>query len=200
MNDKELSLVEQIYNKHNELAFSEILEFSVFSREPTFRHLQSLVKQGIIKKRQIGNLFLYSINYENPQTSAILSMIVNMQIKSMKINELIEDLSKKFINSPILFALVIPPNQIKKRKYATINIMIIYAGDKNNIFQMIQKIEKKFQYTSKFKISFSLYNIDEFLKHIKEDKHFLTGTVPFFNPERLFISLKYESQTFKIRV
>ena len=39
-----------------------------------------------------------------------------------------------------------------------------------------------------------------FLKHIKEDKHFLTGTVPFFNPERLFISLKYESQTFKIRV
>ncbi len=192
MNDKELSLVEKIYERHSEMAFSEILEVSVFSREPTFRHLQSLVRQGIIKKRQIGNLFLYSINYGNPQTSSVLSIIINNQLKSMDIMNIADDLSQKLMSSPILFSLITPIIQPKRKKISSFDIMIVYTGDKDNVSQEIIKIEKQIQYTSKLKISFSLYNTDEFISKLRENKHFLSGRIPFFNPERLFMILRYK--------
>ncbi len=187
MNDKELSLVEQMYGKGGELAFSEILEFSAFSREPTFRHLQNLVKQGIVKKRQIGNLFLYSINYDNPQTSSVLSMSIYKKIKAMGIDNVIDEMNKKFLSLPVLFALISQPKRKGKSKY--FNVIVVYSGNKSDIMQEIQKLEKKIQYGSKVNIMFSLYNIGEFEQMLNSNS--ISNFVPFFNSERMFISMKY---------
>lgn len=187
MNDKELSLVEQMYGKRGELAFSEILEMSAFSREPTFRHLQNLVKQGIIRKRQIGNLFLYSINYDNPQTSSILSVSIYRKLKTLQADEIIEKMTKTFITLPVLFALISHPKKKGRSKY--FNVIVIYTGDKSLILSEVQRLEKQFQYTNKINVSFSLYSVNEFENMIRENQ--INDFIPFFNSERMFISLKY---------
>ena len=189
MNDKELSLIEQMYGKRGELAFSEILEMSAFSREPTFRHLQNLVKQGIVKKRQIGNLFLYSINYDNPQTSSILSMSIYRKLKTLQADDIIETMTKKFINLPVLFALISYPKKKGRSRY--FNVIVVYTGDKNVIMNEVQKLEKQFQYTNKVNVSFSIYNVNDFARFSKES---LSDYIPFFNSERMFISLRYMSE------
>ena len=189
MNDKELSLVEQMYGKRGELAFSEILEMSAFSREPTFRHLQNLVKQGIVKKRQIGNLFLYSINYDNPQTSSILSMSIYRKLKTLQADDIIETMTKKFIKLPVLFALISYPKKKGRSRY--FNVIVVFTGDKAPIMSEVQKLEKQFQYTNKINVSFSLYNVNDFKQVLKEN---LSEYIPFFNSERMFISMKYMNE------
>ena len=75
--EKELKILEILLKRPGESGFSDILRFSPFSREPTFRYLQSLLKQNLIKKRRIANIFLYSINYQEPKVPPILSYIMN---------------------------------------------------------------------------------------------------------------------------
>jgi hypothetical protein len=60
--DQKLRILSIFRNSFKSLTFSEILEKSTLTRQPTYRQLKQLVEYRIINKQRIANIDIYSLN------------------------------------------------------------------------------------------------------------------------------------------
>ncbi len=164
--ERELMLLEKIIDEAREYSFYEILEKSEFSREPTYRHLQRLVERGFIRKKRIGNIYLYSLNLENEFLHPILSFI-HMKKLGPELREKAEKL-KPALPKNTLFAY-----------FDGDAVVVGYSGK--------PELDEIFKKAGEMGLEARGVEIRNFRRHVaRKGLRMLSGIRVFYNGERLF--------------
>ena len=191
MNEKEL-LIFKTLSKLKELSFSDILRQVPFSREPTFRYLQSLHKQKLIVKRKIANIYLYSSDIKNIETVSVLSLLNNKKVHdyTKKINAV--NIIEPLINKNIMFILLNESRLERRKKH--ISLIIVCSHNKKEIEESCEKLSKNLEYKSKLKINTTIYIYDDFINKIKENpsylRELLENYLVVFDAERFYLEIR----------
>ena len=70
----------KIILKYGETNITKIVRESGLNHRTVKKHLDFLVKTGLVNERVYGRVKLYSINYRNPQTLALRDILLTFEV------------------------------------------------------------------------------------------------------------------------
>jgi len=132
------------------LSFSQLLHHSTTTRQPTYRALQQLIKQNILKKTRIANADLYYPNME--MAASLLSYLDSLELtatnklllNSINVDVVLFIISKKVSKTTSTYIITSDKASLSKqlkKKHLSANLLTLQEfQDGLNDFHFIQKL------------------------------------------------------------
>jgi len=163
--------------KNKEILFSDLAKKLKISREPLHRKLMELMKENLIIRRKLGNLYLYSLNLANMKLHSLLSYLDKLEPK--RVDKRVLDELNKIINESIRYVLFLENEKKDKR-------VVIFTNEREEVVKLAETMRKRLEYKYNIKINISV--IDE----TTQCRKFFGKSVTIFNGERFYFEVANE--------
>lgn len=152
-----------------EMTYKEIKEYSKCKSNSIIQNaISKFISEGIVKKRAVGNILLYSAALENATVFAYFCILINEMLSNLAKNSLRiirQELSAVEFSSLVIFGSYAEGKQ-KEKSDLDIAIFVNSSEDKKNCELAMRSAELK----SLLPLDFHVITRDEMLQMLK-DKH-----------------------------
>ena len=154
LNEREEKII-LLLKKKGECIFSDMLKSINASREPLHRSLLHLLKLGLIKRRKLGNLFIYSLNSSSQLLYPLLSLIDQKIAMESNENAVIREFVDIVASDSVFSLLYTTPKDV------AIKFFVICLFNTNDVARKAELARRRFIYKYKLKTTYQVKHIDE---------------------------------------
>ncbi len=167
---KQIKIFEAFLRKpYCELTYKEIKEYSKEKSNSVIQNaIARFLTEGLVKKREIGNILLYAVNFKNSTVFSYFDILIAEKLSNLvksSLNIIREELSNTEFLSLVIFGSYAEGKQ-KEKSDLDIAIFVNSAKDKKNCELSMKSAELK----SLLRIDAHVITKDEMLYMLK-DKH-----------------------------